>query len=421
MIGDFFGCGSSRATIVRSFAFTGLDTEDDVPPSSLFYTVIPASGTRVAVQDWQETPSPPYTILDFNDAAARLGGPPLAGVPAGGTLLPGGTTIEVVDETFVSQFRVAYTADIPCPARGVVGRMKIAENTSPIPRDRLLFNYSFFENVPLRRGGVGIHRFTPGFEKTFQGGLASFEMKIPMAVTLDNNVMQDGGTDLSSGEFGNMALTYKRLLIERGTWALSGGLTVAVPTADDTRLLAADGTSIVEIQNESVYLQPFFGLLWTPNDRLFAQAFMQWDVAANGNPVLIYDRQQQGLTYVDDIHDTLFQYLDVGVGYWAYRSCERHRRLTGLAWTAELHWNRSLKDTDVVAYQDFRVGDFSTNIEVINLTLGAHLELFDKTMLTLAYATPLGGGRDQQFDGEFRLMLNRRFGPQTRLTRTPFF
>ena len=56
--------------------------------------------------------------------------------------------------------------NIPNPGSGVVGRMKIAENGSPIPRDRVFFNYSYFDNV-LTPGGTNVNRFSPGLRKHF--------------------------------------------------------------------------------------------------------------------------------------------------------------------------------------------------------------------------------------------------------------
>jgi len=305
---------------------------------------------------------------------------------------------------------------VPVSPGIVVGRMKIAENTSPIPQDRLLFNYSYFDNVPLAAGGVGVSRLTPGFEKTFRDGLMSIELKIPMAVTLDSTITADGGTDLSHGEFGNMLLTYKRLLIERRTWAVSGGLMVALPTADDIHVGFSDGTPLVSIRNESVHLGPFFGALWTPNDRFFAQGFLQYDVDLNGNGVLT--NQGNGLEHSGRLNDTTLQYLDVGLGWWSFRN-RTHAVLTGLAWTAELHWNKSLQASDVIVDDGFIVGDFAENISLVNLTLGSHLELGENTTATVAYVTPLGGGRDQQFDGEFRLLLNHFYGRTSRVRRVP--
>ena len=318
-------------------------------------------------------------------------------------------------------FRVRYNVDLPSPSAGggVVGRTKIADNTSPIPRDRLLFNYSYFDGVPLFPGGVNVNRFTPGFEKTFLDGQMSFEMKIPMATTLDSTLVQGGVTNTSHGEFGNMAMTVKGLVLRREKFAFSGGLMVVVPTADDTLLVLPDGTPLIAIRNRSTHVAPFIGWLWTPNERFFAQGFLQWDVGANDNPVWINQQQGGELAPVGNLHDATFQYLDFGIGSWLYRGDSQYRRMTGLAWTAELHWNKTLQPTDVVEAGDFRVGDFCDNIDAFNLTVGVHVELFDKTTITAGYTCPLNGGADRDFNGEFRLMLNRRFGPQNRMVATP--
>jgi hypothetical protein len=438
MIGDFFGGTGGQATIVQHFHFDGLSIQQQ---PGFFYTRN-AAGTIIASHNGVAPAFPPgpyaFPIVSYNDASGTKFGPPaLPQVPSGGSLVNGNTSYNVNPPTppnydytitdVTSDFSVRYLVDIPNPSSGgVVGRTKIAENTSPIPRDRLLFNYSLFDDVPLAPGGVNVNRFTPGFEKTFFNGLMSFEMKIPMATTLDSTVVAGGVTDTSHPEFGNMALTWKTLLIQRETWAISGGLMVTVPTAADTQVVYSDGTPLLLIRNQATHLGPFAGFLWTPNDRFFAQGFFQTDVEANPNPVFVDQveiRNQtvvsRGLSFVDDIHDTTFQYVDLGVGWWLYRGAERFRRLTGLACTAEVHWNHALKDTDVVSAGDWRIGDFSGNTDIWNLTLGAHLEWNDLTTVTLGYTTPLSGGPSREFDGEFRLMLNRRFGPQTRATRTP--
>ncbi len=417
MIGDQFGSRMGTSRIIRSFSFGNLHS--DFTPDPNFFTVN-AAGTRIALnQSAAGNGANSFMILDYNDAASRLGGPPLASVPAGGTLA-GGTTTTANNESFTSQFDVAYDVNVPSPG-GVVGRLKIADDTSPMPRDRLIFDYNYFDGVPLFPGGVGVNRFTPGFEKTFLRGWMSFEMKIPMATTLDSTIVQDGVTNTSNGEFGDLLLTWKTLIFLHKTWAISGGLSVAPPTADDVRVVAADGTPLVEVPNRSTHLGPFLGFLWTPNDRWFAQGFLQYDVAANGNPVFINQGSNgAGLTNIGELVDTPFQFLDLGLGYWAYRGHERFRRMTGWAFTTELHWNRSLRETDTVQAGNWRIGDFAGTIETFNLTLGTHIELYDMTTITFGYSVPLGGGLDREFNGELRLMVNRRFGPQNRLTRATF-
>ncbi len=163
---------------------------------------------------------------------------------------------------------------------------------------------------------MNVHRFTPGFEKTFLDGMVSFEMKIPFAVTLDSNLVQDGGYDLSHGEFGDVALTVKALLFNSDRLAIAGGLMVSVPTASDTNVVLADGTPLVRIENRSTHLAPFLGFLWTPNDRFFVQGFYQVDVEAGGCPVLV-NLNDLGLQGIGTLHDTTYQYIDLGHGLLA--------------------------------------------------------------------------------------------------------
>jgi hypothetical protein len=112
--------------------------------------------------------------------------------------------------------------------------------------------------------------------------------------------------------------------------------------------------------------------------------------------------------------------VDIGVGYWGYRGHEKYQRLTGWALTSELHWNRSLQESGVVSAGNWRIGESASAVETFDLTLGTHIEFYDLTTITFGYTVPLGGGMDRQFNGEFRLMVNRRFGSQNRLTRTTF-
>jgi hypothetical protein len=413
MIGDQFGGNMGTSRIIQRFTFRGLDQDFSASPN--FYS-INSEGTRVALNQFIVS-SGTHPVLDYNDEAARLGGTPLAGVPAGGTLVSGSTFSQ--NNAYTSQFDVAYDVNLPSPG-GVVGRLKIAEDTSPMPRDRLIFDYNYFDGVPLA-GGVGINRFTPGFEKTFADGWMSFEMKFPIAATLDSTITEGGLTSTNNGEFGNMLLTWKSLIVLRDTWALSGGLTVAPPTADDVSVVSPDGTPLVRVLNRSTHLGPFLGFLWTPSDRWFTQGFLQYDVASNGNPVYINQTMAgTDLAEAGNLVDTPFQYLDVGVGYWAYRGNDRFQRLSGWAITSELHWNRSLRESATIESGNWRIGQSASVVETFDLTVGTHLEFYDLTTVTFGYCVPLGGGMDRQFNGELRLMVNRRFGPQSRATRATF-
>ncbi len=75
------------------------------------------------------------------------------------------------------------------------------------------------------------------------------------------------------------------MLVQREALALSGGLGIALPTARDTRIQSADGSALLQINNDAVHLMPFLASLYMPNENWFVQSFVQYDVAASGNRV----------------------------------------------------------------------------------------------------------------------------------------
>lgn len=316
------------------------------------------------------------------------------------------------DEFFVSQFVLFQPNEIvhiPVPSPGlIVGRVKIAENGSPFPRDRVFLSHSLFDNVPLAPGGVNVNRFVPGFEKTFYNGLMSIETRVPFAVGLDSQISADGITNTSEAELGDLTMFWKSLLWCRGPFALAGGMGVSVPTADDVRVSQVNGTQLIRIENEAVRLLPYIGTHHNLG-RFFAQTFLQLDFNAQGNPVRV-NADGNGLTEIGTLQDTPLIYADASLGWWAYRSSNRRNIVAGIAPVGELHFNRSLSDTDVVSIGNFQIGDAAETIALLNGVVGIHAILHSGTTITMGFTTPLGGGNDQQFDGEFRLMINQYFG-----------
>src|SRR5690606_22074844 len=157
------------------------------------------------------------------------------------------------------------------------------------------------------------------FEKTFFGGVMSVEMRFPFASTLDPTIMADGGLNTDEAEFGNINIPIKVLVYQNPIVAWSGGLAVSLPTADDTAVQLANGTQLARIENESVHLMPFLACLYTPNDRFFAQAFVQVDADTRGNPLLVTDFAG-GLRDAGRLEDVTYLYADLGIGYWFHRS-----------------------------------------------------------------------------------------------------
>ena len=170
-----------------------------------------------------------------------------------------------------------------------VGQLRIAENVSPMPRDRIFFNYSYFQDAQFSQVlQSDVNRFTPGFEKTFMDGNGSIEFRAPFATSLDSVVnLSDGQTNSGNVAWGNLNLTAKILMYRSSSFAFSTGLQVVVPTARDT-ILKSDVTGDVvdgRISNGATHLLPFAGWLYTPNDRFFGQGFLQVDTDANGNGI----------------------------------------------------------------------------------------------------------------------------------------
>lgn len=458
MIGDFFGNGGLQITLtppattinsmVTGFAFPASGNEMDFFNANvpLVFSVSPngppllttgapgidASGDGVADTFPIDpatglppalTPVPPgagtITFLQGNLVFTRGGPGPADGAPdppPGATNPQGGY---LLSSRFLFQ-PAGIVIDAPNPSGGgSVGRLKIAENNSPLPRDRVFHNYSYFDSVPLTRTGVNVNRFIPGFEKTFFGGVASVEMRFPFAASLNSTIIADGVTGSDDIEFGNINIPLKLLLYRNDQVAFSCGMAVALPTADDTVVQLANGTPLVRIDNESVHLMPFLGLLLTPNDRFFTQGFLQFDFDTQGNPVQVTNLAG-GLVPVGRSDQVTFMYVDLGVGYWLKRS-DNPSGLTGIAPTLEVHWNQALDDFNPLQAGPIMINSNSGGrFESVNMVFGTMLQWGQNTTLTLGYATPLSGGLDREFDGEVRVLFNHRFGPQNRASRVQF-
>lgn len=428
-IGDFFGTSGSVSTIARTFTVTNLDI--DVTGGSLgsnsmefgvgrynFSTVTDPAlplGTNVADTDGLMSVGTDESGDSIEDTFPLYGYSENEHVPGGGRLLRGtvfysdgsGNAQDGVptDSSWDAQYTVAYDLQLPSPGSWAGGRQKTAENNSPLPRHRVYFNYNYFDNVPLLSGGVNVQRFTPGLEIPFFDNRFSIEARFPFAMTADNNILLGGETDSSNLQFGNISTLFKYLFYQSDTTAVSAVLGVSAPTADDLHVRLTDGTDLVRVDNEAVRLWPCICGLYAPNDRFFMQGYLQVDFDTNGNPV--YVNPYDGLERAGTITAPAFMSVDLNVGYWTHRNPTGV--VTGFAPMFEVHYNRSLQDSDVIHSGDFRIGSPADDIQIVNATFGGVIEFQNNSTLTMAYVTPIGNSSDQQFDGEFRLMLNYFF------------
>lgn len=324
---------------------------------------------------------------------------------------------------------------IQVPAGALAGQVKLAENSSPLPRDRFFLNYNMFANVPLTANGVTVNRFSPGFEKTFLDGLMSIELRVPFATTLDSNIISDpandgglsGLTSTRSSQFGNVMATWKTYLYSNDVFAFTGGLGMAMPTAQSVAVSLPNGTQFLQVQNDSVHLMPFLGTTLTPNDRFFAQSIVQLDAPANGQEVRVNVDPNQifgpsSLQRAGVYTEATLLYLDFATGYWVYNNFDYDARVTGVAATFEVHGNFGMNDSDSIPVP-IGFGTFGTTpantlttlqigtrdrFAQVNALMGTTIEFKQNSSLQLGYAFPVGG--DETFDGELRCNYSYRFG-----------
>jgi hypothetical protein len=307
---------------------------------------------------------------------------------------------------------------IPNPAESLFGRLTIADDSSPLPRDRLFVDYDYFNDVPFSPYGANTSRVTTGVEKTFFDGLLSAEVRIPFGTTpTDDLVMRP--VSVKSGPIpwnypggieallGDVTIGAKVLLIRRrNELAVSAGLLMTVPTASDERvagLLAPLGTASASLRfkNEAVHLAPYLGALWTPTDRLFVQGFLQFDVDANGQPVVL----ENSASSVDlgRFRDQSFVYCDTSIGYWFV-----HEEPLSVAGLFEVHYDTSLQSADslVVVPGEVTLGGGQGNGNQIDLVFGATVQYNKDKRFMLAYVLPVGSHNDEQFNRELRVSFN---------------
>jgi len=296
-----------------------------------------------------------------------------------------------------------------------LGRQKITENMTPVPTDRLIFDYSFFHNVPLPYGKMPVNRFTPGFEKTFLDKRFSFEMRMPFAATIDSTLYTDNTNRINVLRIGDPTLILKHLAFSGERTAVTLGLAMSVPLADDTNMIdAATGRTVIRMKNESVHLMPYIGLFHMPNERIFWQSYFQIDAATVGDPVYIADiSDASGMLYAGRARERTFTYTSLSLGYWLFRKYDRRENLTrGMNVMGELHWTQSIDNATGVRHQQedfiFDIGSNRNNYTVVNMTLGTRYLFNEKTNIGVGYSVPLRN-KNRQFDGELRVALNRYF------------
>ena len=298
---------------------------------------------------------------------------------------------------------------IPTPSPGdLVGRTTMADNNSPLPRDRVFLDFNYFHNAVFGPVTLPANRFAPGFEKTFFDGNTSIECRFPMAVTLSSDLVTNS-TDVLKYQMGDFMIAGKALLRKNRRGALTAGIGVSIPTADDFSLSLSDGTNLLRIENDTVRLIPYIAALSTPNDDQFFQMFLSIDTDVSGNPVFynpeaLANGGGGNLGLEGILQSNTIARLDLSAGNWVFRN--RPRRITDMAAVVEAHISTDVSDPDVINTDSLLIGTTSRST-VVNMTFGTHLYFGPRTDLTAGYGVPLTD--DRGFDGELRVFMNRYF------------
>ncbi len=275
-------------------------------------------------------------------------------------------------------------------------RFKIAENVSPMPRDRVYFNYNHFHNALTSESGdvFSLDRFAFGMERTFSENLFSWEVRLPFASAL-NSTFDTTNPIPQNTELGNVGLGLKALLLTTDTLLVSAGTTLTLPTGDDF-VRQSFGVTDYTIENDAAHLAPYLGFLATPNRNWFVQGFMQMDFDLRGNDVVF------GGAFQGRLQDQNLMFVDLSAGRWLARRNLGRGRMAGLAMISELHYTMTMNDADFVS----GFGNQFEHIDVLNTTLGMHIQ-YGLAALRIGAAAPLRDEEEKLFDAEVFVQISR--------------
>jgi hypothetical protein len=296
----------------------------------------------------------------------------------------------------------AFAATVPTPGQAA-GQIKVSDDNSPLPRDRVIFDYDFFSGVPLRAGGFDVHRVVAGYEMAFFDGWVSLEVRLPFAATLSND-STIGTTTGGGGELGNLSLTVKGLVYRSATVNVSTGLSLGLPTADNVRVFLGS-TEVMRIDNDADLLTPFVACLYTPDENVFVQAWCEAAFSSQGNRVLM-SNATGGLQDAGRLYDQNVVQLDAQAGYWVINPAHSEGVVRGLAPFVELHESLSVAHAGNLRNGFFTIGGQAERFSELNVSLGAVVQLGEQVNVAAGAGFPLRGQSNRTFDYELGIRCN---------------
>ena len=308
---------------------------------------------------------------------------------------------------------VPYELGIPIanPADGGnVGRTKISEDNSPFPRDRVFFNYDYYSATRLTAAGLNVNRFSAGAEMTFLDRQGSVEVRVPFASTLSSTISLDGMTGRDV-ELGNVAVAGKWMWTRDPVLNFASGLTVALPTANDTVLNLSDGSELLRVKNQTALLTPYAAVSYTPNDRLFSQTWASLGFDAFGNDVRLRNFAD-GTVQTQKVYALPILSADTQLGYWVARNADPSATLQGLAPFVELHYNRGANfGRQNAKFNGVNVVEARTGFDDFNLTAGFVAHLRNNLLISTGLVVPLGERENRFFNWQYGVRMNWLYGP----------
>jgi hypothetical protein len=263
---------------------------------------------------------------------------------------------------------------------------KIAEDESPIPRNRILFDVNSYSNVP---GTNDVTRFMLGFEKTFFEDMMSLGLRLPIWTADIERTPTSGPSEIPFGpagdnaDLGDMIFTLKTLLIDCDNRILSAGVSVTAPTGPDT-LADVDPYYTFDNVSHRGAIQPWLGWYRDLPAECFGQGFAAFDLPF-------------------DSDDADYFYLDLGIGH----RVNRQGFISAITPMVEAHWSAPMNDKA----QPFSLTPLGTSVlsplglvtslanktlsyrHQVNITSGLVFELDRVRTLTLAIVIPTVGPR----------------------------
>lgn len=259
--------------------------------------------------------------------------------------------------------------------------IKMSENQSPVPTDRILYSFSYFNNVnyainqrfqaPI--SNIMIYRHIFGFEKTLFSENFSVSVRFPInTITADSPLPGIGATSTAINTT-NILAKWAFYRDDEAGQLLSTGMALGIPTGP-SRFAGAD-----YLDNFStVVLQPFLGMLFY-GERLFFQGFSFLEIPTDRNaPTVLFN--------------------DYALGYYVYKDPTRESFLSGVAPLFEVHI------TTPLSHRGVRLEDPLSLPDIVSFTYGTAWEFGKRTRLLTGIVTPVTGPRP--FDFEVQALLN---------------